>query len=162
MGTLDYQRLRGARLPHYQFGCAEVFITFLVKRVGHPTSRHRVLDLRRDRYAAILRAVLQRYDGKLYRLHAWVIMPDHVHLLLNPVVRHGTPVSLSMIVHTIKRVSAARINRRRGDSGSIWQPNYWDSTIRNKTHYRRVRRYIRMNPVKKGLVKSPGEWEWMG
>jgi REP element-mobilizing transposase RayT len=69
--------------------------------------------------------------------HAWVIMPNHVHLLFRPKIR------LEKLMQTWKGVSARRIGR-----GSIWQKNYRDTMIRDAGHFANAVRYIRRNPLR--------------
>lgn len=71
--------------------------------------------------------------------HAWVIMPNHVHLLFTPRER------IEVLIKTWKGVSARRIGR-----GSIWQRGYRDTIIRNAEHFVNVVRYIRRNPARLG------------
>jgi len=92
--------------------------------------------LRAEALRKILADILMRYQGVRVNHHAWVIMPNHVHLLFEP---HGTVASL---VKAWKGTSARAIA-----SGNLWQKNYRDTLIRDAEHYRRVVRYIRNNPA---------------
>jgi type I restriction enzyme R subunit/putative DNA methylase len=101
-------------------------------------------------------------DGIRYRLHAWVVMPNHVHVL----VRQDQNHPLSRIVQSWKRHSSREIRRRGNDvsrqaaapHAGIWQRDYWDRHIRNDRHFAAVEEYIRLNPVKAGLVPTPEDW----
>ena len=81
-----------------------------------------------------------RYQGERVHHHAWVIMPNHVHLLFKPVD------PLEILLQAWKSVSAKRIGK-----GSIWQANYRDTLIRDGDHFKNAVRYIRNNPVKARL-----------
>ena len=98
--------------------------------------------------AALVSATLGRCDGSRYLLHSWVIMPNHVHLLMSPAAGE----SLSRIVADWKRFSATRIHKADGTSGSLWQKDYFDRLIRDWDHFINVTRYIRRNPRKAGLA----------
>ncbi|MBK1855067.1 transposase [Verrucomicrobiaceae bacterium 5K15] len=74
-------------------------------------------------------------EGKAVTHQSWVIMPNHVHLLFTPLK------PLPQIMKTWKGVSARKIGK-----GSIWQPNYRDTLIRNSEHFVNAVRYIRRNP----------------
>lgn len=101
-------------------------------------------------YPILRCAELGRYD-----LHAYVIMPNHVHVLLTP------RAPLSRISATLKGVSARDINARLGRSGKrLWQDESFDHWIRNHGEFERIRRYIEANPVTAGLVSSPELWKW--
>ena len=102
--------------------------------------------------AAIVRDGLLFHDRDRYLLHAWVIMPNHVHALIEPAAGWG----LSSIVKTWKSYSAKRINRHLARTGALWQADYWDRFIGDEAHYRNVVSYILGNPAKAGLH----EWIW--
>ena len=93
------------------------------------------------------------FDNQEYRLLAWVVMPNHVHLLVEI---WQTPQA--QLVKDWKGFTARRINRLLGRSGKLWQDDYWDRYIRDEAHYRKVVHYIEANPVKAGLVKTPEQW----
>lgn len=90
-----------------------------------------------------------------YTLHAYVVMPSHVHVLLDPVV------PLRRITGGIKGVSARDANASLGRVGKpFWQDESFDHWIRNGAQFERVRNYIEQNPVKAGLASSPEDWRW--
>jgi len=95
------------------------------------------------------------YDGVRYRLLAWVVMPNHIHALIE--VRQ-TP--LAKILKGWKSYSAKEANQMLGSEGAFWQEDYFDRYIRDEDHFRRVVRYIENNPVKAGLVRMAAEWPW--
>jgi len=98
-------------------------------------------------------AFLCHADEK-YRLDAWVVMPNHAHVLLAPL--HG--VHLPDAMHSIKSFTAHEANKMLGRTGQFWQPESFDRYIRNAKHYTSVIRYIENNPVKAGLCSSPEKW----
>ena len=110
-------------------------------------------ELRDARAAAIVEENWLHLDGKEYRLLAWVVMPNHVHLLVEICQK-----PLAELLKNWKGFSARRINELLGRTGELWQEDYWDRYIRDEAHYRKVIHYIENNPVKAGLVKSSGEW----
>jgi len=85
----------------------------------------------------VLQETLMRDEGSRVRHHAWVIMPNHAHLLFTPHVR------IELLMKTWKGVSARRIGR-----GPIWQKGYRDTMIRDAGHFANAVRYIRRNPEK--------------
>jgi REP element-mobilizing transposase RayT len=109
--------------------------------------------LRDARAAVVVEENWLRHDGKDYRLLAWVVMPNHVHVLVEI---WQTPQS--QLIKDWKGFSARRINRVLGRSGKLWQDDYWDRYIRDEEHFRKVIHYIETNPVKAGLVKAPEDW----
>lgn len=101
------------------------------------------------------------FAGQRYYLHAWVVMPNHVHVLIEPL--HGA--SLAAIVQSWKSYTAKQILAHspalaKALRGTLWQPDYRDRYIRDEAHYRRSVDYIHRNPVKAGLVSSPDLWSW--
>lgn len=110
--------------------------------------------LLREPYAAeTVERLLLDGDLKRYKLLAWVIMPNHVHLVL----RVLAPWTLSRIIQDIKRFSASRINKLAGCRGSIWQRDYFDRYIRNEQHLFEAVMYVHNNPVMAGLVDNPND-----
>ncbi len=92
---------------------------------------------------------------RFYALHAWAIMPNHVHMLMTP------DVSVAKIMRWLKGSTARYANRVLGLTGSVfWQDESWDRWIRSDEEFRRIRRYIEFNPVSAGLVQRPEEWAW--
>ena len=91
--------------------------------------------------------VLHAGDPDKVALLDYVIMPNHVHALFIP--RAG--IELAAILKVWKGVSARRINRRLGTTGTFWHPEYWDRLIRDDEHLQKVRRYIAANPKKASL-----------
>lgn len=103
--------------------------------------------------AKIVADALRFYDGTRYTLHAFVIMPNHVHTLLTPL--EGKDVA--SIVQSVKGYTGKEIQRLFG-SGRFWQPDYFDRAIRNQDHFERVAKYIEWNPVKAKLCFDPKRW----
>jgi len=80
----------------------------------------------------------------------FVVMPDHVHWLLQ--LRPDS--ILASTVRGVKSASARRINRHLGRSGCIWQDGYHDHALRREENIREAARYVVANPLRAGLVKS--------
>ena len=90
-----------------------------------------------------------------YRLHAWVVMPNHVHLLISP------RVPLPKIMHSLKGFTARDANRMLRRTGlPFWQKEFFDHWIRNDSEFERVRAYIEQNPVTAGLAAAPELYPW--
>jgi REP element-mobilizing transposase RayT len=110
--------------------------------------------LRDPRIARIVEDALLHFDGVRYRLIAWVIMPNHVHVLIE--VFEG--YSLGRIVHSWKSYTANKANQILGRSGQFWFREYFDRYIRDERHLGNAVEYIHDNPVNAGLVKAPEDW----
>jgi REP element-mobilizing transposase RayT len=111
--------------------------------------------------AAVLEHCL--YDnGKKIDLHAAVVMPDHVHLIFTPLHDlDGWPFSLPQIMKGLKGASARSVNRAMRTLGTVWQEEFFDHALRSDESLHSKIEYIRHNPVRKGLVKSPEEYPWL-
>jgi REP element-mobilizing transposase RayT len=96
------------------------------------------------------------FDGQRYRLHAWSIMPNHVHVLITPLGAH----TLSAIVHSWKSFTAKKANAMRGSSGAFWAQEYFDRAIRDDGHYANTVEYFAQNPVKAGLCGRADDWRY--
>lgn len=129
----------------------------------HPACAQRVVD------------TWKHFDGTRYRLMAWTVMPNHVHVLIQQLDSYR----LADIVATWKKFTARRINALCA-SGSVdlqidlhcsgeqhsrkhlWQRGYWDRFIRNEQHFHAAIDYVLNNAVKAKLVDSSKDWPWSG
>ena len=107
------------------------------------------------RVASLVEGALQFFDGTRYRLHAWVVMPNHVHVVMTPVA----DISVSGIVSSWKSFTAKRANALLGRRGAFWQEDYVDRFIRDERHFETAISYVEMNPVVAGLCASAGRLE---
>ena len=113
----------------------------------HLDNGHGCCLLREPANAEVVAGAFHHYDQSHYLLHAWVIMPNHVHVLVSP----GEADALPRIVAGWKRFTGMRINARTGMSGTFWQKDYFDRLIRDWDHFMNVARYIARNPAKAKL-----------
>ena len=141
------------RLPHYQKTGRPIFVTFCK------------LDRTAVFSAAARDIVLQHClhdDGKKMRLHAAVVMPDHVHLLLTLLEdQHGWPYALAAVLKLIKGISARRIHELSLSSGPVWQEESFDHMLRSNESFDQKLEYIRQNPVRRGLAARPEDYRWL-
>lgn len=105
---------------------------------------------------------LRFYDDKRYRLDAYTIMSNHVHVVFAPLQRgDGGYYPLRSIMHSIKSYSANKANEILGETGqTFWQAESYDHFVRNEQEWQRIIQYVLNNPVKAGLVASWEEWPW--
>lgn len=105
--------------------------------------------------AAMLDSSIRYRDGREYDLHAFVVMPNHVHLLITP------HMSVSQIMQSLKRFTARQANRILCLTGQpFWQAESYDRLVRDRTEFGRIASYIERNPVTAGLASSPEEFFW--
>jgi len=124
-------------------------------------SGHGSCALRDPVAAGIVQSSFLNFDTQRYRLLAWVVMPNHVHVLIEPI--HGWTVG--KIVATWKKFTARLINEHLTAHGQkplhpFWHREYWDRFMRDEPHFQQTIAYIHNNAVKAGLAASPEEWAW--
>jgi REP element-mobilizing transposase RayT len=105
------------------------------------------------RIAGAMAAALRSHEGKHYRLLAWCIMPNHVHV----VVRLFPGKELATVVKAWKNFSAKAAKHALGRKGRFWPRDYYERLIRNGDEFGRAIRYVVENPAKAGLK----DWGWV-
>jgi putative transposase len=121
------------------------------------TTRTGPLYLRQPEFAKMVVEAIQyeERDMKHCQLHSYVVMPNHVDLLMTPLV------DVSKVTQSLKRFTAREGNRVLGLTGQpFWQDESYDRLVRNKAEFQRIASYIEMNPVKAGLAATPEEFPW--
>jgi valyl-tRNA synthetase len=103
--------------------------------------------LREARPAQIVADALKHFDNTRYKLGAWVVMPNHVHVLVTPKAGHH----LSEILHSWKSFTAHQINAALQRSGEVWQHESYDHIVRNEESLHRISEYIERNPEMAGI-----------
>lgn len=103
--------------------------------------------------AEIVATALRHFDGSRYRLLCWCVMPNHVHVVVQP----APSTNLSSVVHSWKSYTAQQINRLLGRQGTLWQREYYDHIVRSEVALGRIMVYVMNNPAKAGLVN----WPWV-
>ena len=167
------------RLPHWHPDASALFVSWhlhgsLPKRryppPGHPsagqafvwmdryldTARAGPLWLGRPDIADLVSAHIRRgAEERLYELYAWVVMANHVHLLVRPLIKP------SEALRRIKGRSAREANLMLCRTGEpFWQAESYDRWIRNEEEMRRITRYIEDNPVTAGLTTQAEDYRW--
>ena len=100
-------------------------------------------------------------NGRTIKLHAFVVMPDHVHMLFTPLQKgHEEWFSLAKIMNGIKGASAHSVNKLLNRKGTLWEPESFDRIVRGDGGFARWKLYIIANPISAGLGKGPGEYKW--
>jgi len=110
--------------------------------------------LLKGRVAQLVENDLLSFDGRSFRLIAWVVMPNHIHFLTT----RFEGVTLSAIMQSFKSLTAHKVNNVLLRGGRLWMPDYFDRYIRNADHFVKTIRYIESNPVKARLCKRAEDW----
>ncbi len=144
-------------LPHFERPWAKYAITFA-------TRNHRQLSEKtRD---IVLQSIL-RWKDRRYELYAACVMPDHVHLLIEPMIERddgsGNPIffPLSKILHSIKSFTANRINKIENSNEPVWETESFDRLIRSESDLQEKFRYITRNPWDAGIAKQDEDYRWV-
>ncbi|MGD0252379.1 MAG: transposase [Verrucomicrobiota bacterium] len=111
--------------------------------------------LRRADVAQLVKDNFRQFSGDRYDLRAWVVMPNHVHVLF----KVGT-VPMSEIVGAWKKHTGRLANKLLGKQGALWAEDYFDIFMRDAEHVRQTVHYIENNPTKAKLVLDPKGWPW--
>jgi putative transposase len=141
-------------------------------------SGHGSCVLRKPGIARMVEDSLLFFDAERYHLLAWVVMPNHVHVLFQPINGWG----VSTIVASWKRFMGRQIcdywraSAASGTSGAnqdtpcegagiggpgpVWHREYWDRYMRDEYHFRQTLEYVHQNPVRAGLVAKAEDWPW--
>jgi putative transposase len=123
----------------------------------------------RNTFVAALAKIRERYR---FRLIGYVVMPEHVHLLISESAKCTPSLVLKVLKQRVSR--DLRIRRRRVPAGQLrlafkegdvglprfWQPRFYDFNVYSARKIREKLEYMHANPVKRGLVGNPGEWAW--
>ncbi len=107
-----------------------------------------------DRCAGIVVETLEKFDGERYDLHAWVVMPNHVHVVFQAKQGH----SLSSVLHSWKSFTAKACNKILARTGKYWMDESFDRLVRDSKEHRRFVEYVLDNPSQARLK----DWKWVG
>lgn len=181
---LPFVSVRERRLPHWELMGSAYFLTFRVQfergkpflpgiwhEIAKNTDRPNSAGLRRGRLESlpheemaslelplIIEATLFYWHEEKYLLNTYVIMPDHVHIILIPFKDHPLPD----ICQSIKGFSAKRINTTLGRKGAFWLDESFDHILRHHDAWSDTFEYIHENPVRARLVENPNEYPFSG
>ncbi|MEP6487272.1 transposase [Microcoleus vaginatus GB2-A3] len=136
-------------LPHWELEGAVYFITFNTweKLELTPAGRQVVLN------------ACKFFDRQRYQIFCLVVMPDHVHMLMQPLAKSDNKFwSLSNILHSMKSYSSKQIPKVMKHIGTVWQDERHDHIVRDEREFQVFWEYIRQNPVKAGLSVTPEEY----
>lgn len=140
------------RLPDLQRGFKPLFVTF--RAWGN-------LKIPEEFRDAVLAHCLHD-NGRMLDMYAVVVMPEHVHMLFSPLPDTlGQPYTAVEILSRIKGASAHTLNKALGRSGPVWQDESFDHVLRSAESLEAKIRYIRENPVRRRLAKTPEEYRWL-
>ncbi|MCL4502768.1 MAG: transposase [Deltaproteobacteria bacterium] len=136
------------RLPHWRLGGSTYFVTWRLNKFQEiltPAERELIVS------------TLKHFETKRFDLFAYVVMPDHIHLLIRPYEKY----LLHQIVHSWKSYSANRLQREYNREGRIWQEDYFDRIMRDESEFLEKAQYILNNPLKVEPQDINYPWVWV-
>ena len=144
-------------LPHFERPWSKYAITFATRKRAplSPEARQIVLDC------------LLHWKDRRYELYAACVMPDHVHILIEPEIKESdaqsNPIffSLAEILQTIKSFTAHEINKLQNSAGSVWEKESFDRLIRSERDLQEKFEYITRNPWDANLVPPTQDYPWV-
>ncbi len=107
-------------------------------------------------YCAYLEWLKEAAERYACEMHAYVLMTNHIHLLVTPSDKEG----ITRMMQYIGRYYVPYINQTYGTSGSIWEGRYKSNLIQSEQYLLTCMRYIEMNPVRANMVRSPSQYRW--
>ena len=145
------------RLPHFERPHAIYAVTFTTKEraVIAPEGRTEVLS------------ALRHFHGQRYDLRIACVMPDHVHVILQPYPKRDPKGenwefwSVGEIMHSIKSFTSKKINALHGEEGAFWEKEYFDHLIQTEKELEEQTDYIRANPERAHLVRGSQRYLWL-
>jgi putative DNA methylase len=140
------------RLPHLYRADQPIFLTWRLYGSLPPNRCFPAAGVTSGKALAVLDCanVLDRYT-----LHAFVVMPHHIHMLVSP------NIPLSQVTQTLKSLTAKRANQMLARTGNpFWQEESYDHLVRDSAEWERIKFYIEQNPVRAGLVKEASQYRW--
>ncbi len=119
------------------------------------------LELNNEARKVVLDACLYFHE-KRYYLYIFVIMSDHVHLLIKPYPKSTDEYwSIGSILHSIKGYSSKQIPKVMKHIGKVWQDGRYDILIKNRQQFLNTWEYIRQNPVKEKYADTPENYPFL-
>ena len=107
-------------------------------------------------YRQYLKHLADAAERTICDLHAYVLMTNHVHLLVTP----NRTCSLSQLMQSVNRRFVRFINSRYGRRGTLWEGRFKSALIDNDRYLFACSRYIELNPVRAGMVDTPAMYRW--
>jgi len=135
-------------MPHWRLDDSVYFVTWRL---------HKLQKTLTEADCEIIVTTLKHFEGQRFDLFAYVVMPDHVHVLVKPYKEY----LLHELVHSWKSFTAHRLQRELGREGKIWQEDYFDRIMRDEPEFIEKAQYILNNPLKIQPQIDEYPWVWV-
>jgi REP-associated tyrosine transposase len=117
---------------------------------------HRNLFQRRETAELMVATILRYRDAGEFQIHEYVIMPDHIHLLVTPVANS----SIARVMQLIKGGFSHALRKSGSRVSAVWQQRYQERRVRDLSEFANFARYIRENPLRKGLASVARDYPY--
>jgi putative DNA methylase len=134
----------------------ELFRWYSARVDAYLDAGHGDCFLRQPAIAKLVADALRFFHGRRYQLRAWVVMPNHAHVVVWP----RPPQTLGRVLHSWKSFTSKEANKTLRRAGEFWQSESYDHLIRDDDDHMRCVAYTVHNPVKAGLCARPEDWQW--
>ena len=135
----------------------ELFRWYSTRVDSHLDAGHGECFLKQPAIADFVAGALRYFEGQRYELRSWVVMPNHVHVVVWP----KPPQTLSKIIHSWKSYTSSEANKILKRVGKpFWQTESYDHLVRDDADLARCCEYATMNPVNARLCERPEDWKW--
>jgi len=104
-----------------------------------------------------LKKLLKEKEKRFFRMYAFCLMPNHVHLLIDP---GSDPSTLGHLMKSVAGQHTQHVNRLSGNKGTLWEGRYYSSPIDVDSYLLACSKYIEMNPVRAGIAAKPDGFRW--
>lgn len=111
---------------------------------------------RAEDYTLYLHALREAANNNQCQVHAYVLMTNHVHLLVTPERKRSLP----LMMQAMGRTYVQRLNARYNRTGTLWEGRYKASLVQSEEYLLTCQRYIELNPVRAGMVAAPGDYPY--
>ena len=128
-------------------------MTYFVTSCAH---MHRNLFQRRETAELMVATILRYRDAGEFQVHEYVVMPNHIHLLVTP----AADCSIARAMQLIKGGFSHALRESGSRVTAVWQQRYQEHRVRDLNEFANFARYIRENPVRKGLVSVAGDFPY--
>jgi REP element-mobilizing transposase RayT len=135
----------------------ELFFWYSSRVDKYLDAGHGECYLRAPELAELVARAIRFFEGQRYELHAWVVMPNHAHVVVWPAPGY----TLSEILHSWKSYTSHEVNKRLpAKVVPFWQNESFDHFVRDDDDLYRCCNYTYLNPVNAGLCSRAEDWKW--
>jgi putative transposase len=149
--TKEPSRRDSLRLREFDYSAPRAYFVTICAKQGRALLSDEKVAI------SVIDSLREQKLNRGYKVYAWCLMPDHLHLLLNPA---DSGVVISEFVQAFKSQTGFRYKRQYGQP--LWQRSFYDHIVRMSEDAIKIADYILNNPVRKGLAQRPEDYPYLG